>query len=228
MQGIARGAIAVLLGQLVCCAASAADIRLDPDRSGPTSTILLSGPVIKGDLIGMQDAIEQTRRGRPGKPIVVVLDSPGGHHFEGMLIALLLKRQGIGTVVPPGASCVSACSSIFFGGFNAKAGKPNRVAYETAQVGVHRMRRADGRDASAQEAERVVGGAGWFLDQMGVSRSLQIKFFATPATSMYYLTAADMFGTSIEVRSAASAPNFKMQISPAAIGVNAKPKTLPQ
>ena len=89
------------------------------------------------------------------------------------------------------------------------AGKPDLVAHEMSQVGVYRMRRADGH-----EAERVVGGAGRVLDQVDTSELLQIKVFVTDPSREYHSIPEDMIHTGNEVRGASSAPNDGMLISP--------------
>jgi hypothetical protein len=166
--------------------ANAADIRLDVARNPAAAMISLTGPVAKGDLMKVQEAVEAAIRQRRDKPIVLALNSPGGNHFEGMLIGLFLKRKGVGTVLLPGALCASACAPIFFGGSDAKTGKPNRVAYATSQLGVHRMARVDGREMSLEESERVVGGAGWFLNEVRVSKAVTTKLFETASSAMYF------------------------------------------
>ncbi|MFD0937828.1 hypothetical protein ACFQ12_21935 [Methylobacterium trifolii] len=198
----------MLVASLVPAGARAADIALDLGHSTSASLVRLSGTILPRELYKVEDVVAEARQKRPGKPIVFVLNSRGGHHFEGMVIGLFLKRKGIGTAIPPGATCESACGSIFFGGSNARTGKPDRVVYEGGRLGVHRWRRADGGQLTVQESDRAQGGAAWFLDQVAISKAVQTKVFETPPASMYYLTAEDLAGSTIPLRSAAAAPKM--------------------
>jgi hypothetical protein len=179
--------------------ARAAEIRVEAKADGP-ATIVLEGPITKADLPGMERAVEEARRKAPKRNIVLSLNSPGGAHFEGLRIGLLLRREGIGTLLPPGAGCASACSSIFFGGFDATTGKPNRVAYETARLGVHRMVRTEGRrEPTPEETKRVEHAAQKYFDEAGVPARIQAKVFETPPNELYVLTRADMIESGIAI-----------------------------
>lgn len=183
----------------------AAEITQDLAHNTPTTVVRLDGEIRRGESYKAQEVIEAVQAKRPGKPTVFVLNSAGGDHFEGMLVGLLLKRKGIGTAILPGAVCASACVSIFWGGFNAKTGKPDRVVYEGGRLGVHRWRRTDGGEPTEQDRDRFNGGVGWYFDQVGVSRVVRAKFFETPPSGMYFLTAEDMAGSGVAIRNAASA-----------------------
>jgi hypothetical protein len=136
--------------------------------------------------------IASGRRERRGlAAVTVTLDSPGGAHFEGLRLGLLLQRKGIGTRIMPRATCFSACASIFFGGFNRKTGKPNRVAHEGSRLGVHRMTHVSG--IWSAEIERRVGAAAqvYFAD-MRLSEKVRRMFTETPPHDIYILTLSDM------------------------------------
>lgn len=204
-----RVALSLLLACMLPGNTRAADIALDVAHSTSVSLVRFDGEIRRGESYKAQEVVDEVLAKRRGKPVVFLLNSPGGDHFEGMLVGLLLKRKGIGTAILPVATCASACSSIFWGGFNTKTGKPDRVVYEGGRLGVHRWRRVDGGEHTEQVRDRVNGGAGWYFDQVSVSPPVRAKFFEPPATSMYFLSTEDMTGSGIAVRSAASAPKVE-------------------
>jgi len=68
----------------------------------------------------MQEIVEGSRIKEP----LLTLNSPGGLQREALMIALLLRRKGVATVLLPEAICASACAYIFFGGFDLKTPGP--------------------------------------------------------------------------------------------------------
>ncbi|MFO1089310.1 MAG: hypothetical protein U1E46_06985 [Hyphomicrobiales bacterium] len=116
----AQKLIAGIIGILAVVApADAADIS----RSQDAYSVLLQGELVPGDasrLIAYADS--RTR--------LVVLDSPGGSLGEGLRLAQLIAGAGWNTIVPSGASCISACAISFMGG-------NERIVGLRAIVGVH-------------------------------------------------------------------------------------------
>ena len=115
----------------------AADVRIEENQN--PRTIHIFGKFLPQDFNRLDAMLEQMEKRRPLTDITVTLDSPGGAYFEGLRLGLLLHRKGIGTQIMPGATCFSACATIFFGGFDRKTGRPNRVAHEGSRLGVHRF-----------------------------------------------------------------------------------------
>ena len=169
----------------------AGDIRVDEKQDPPSVTIHIAGKFLQQDFNQLDAMLEQIERRRGLAAVTVTLDSPGGAHFEGLRLGLLLQRKGIGTRIMPGATCFSACASIFFGGFNRKTGKPNRVAHEGSRLGVHRMTHDSG--IWSAEIERRVGAAAqvYFAD-MRLSEKVRRMFTETPPHDIYILTPSDM------------------------------------
>ena len=192
---------ACLMGMLLS-PASAADIRVEAKPHPGPVMIHLEGKIVTGDLPRMENKLDEIAKQKPKAEIVLALNSPGGDHFEGLRIALLLRRKGVGTVLLPGSTCWSACSSIFFGGYNLQAGKPNRVVHETARLGVHQMTFTDGKPVPEHVHKRVFNAAQRFLVDMEISSRMQGKLFETDPKDIYVLTAADMAGSNITVRTA--------------------------
>ena len=114
----------------------AAYVRIEENQN--SRTIHIFGTFLPQDFNRLDGMLEQMEKRRPLTDITVTLDSTGGAHVEGVRLGLLLHRKGIGTQIMPGATCFSACAAIFFGGFDRKTGKPNRVAHEGSRLGVHR------------------------------------------------------------------------------------------
>ena len=68
------------------------------------------------------------------------------------------------------------------------------------------MVRADGGVANVEETTRVQGAARKFLDEVGISKSVQAKLFETEPKSMYFLSPSEMAETDITFsRSSAAA-----------------------
>jgi hypothetical protein len=100
--------------------ASAAEIRLEETQNPSAVTIHVSGKFVREDFHRLDAMLEKIEKRSPRALITVTLDSPGGAHFEALRTGLLLQRKGVGTRLLPGATCLSACASIFFGGFDRK------------------------------------------------------------------------------------------------------------
>jgi len=73
-------------------------------------TLILSGPVIQGDVQRFDDALAS----RPGITTVVLRNSWGGHIESGYRIGERIRAQGLSTMVS--GYCVSSCSRMFLGG----------------------------------------------------------------------------------------------------------------
>lgn len=195
---------AACLVWLLLAPAGAAELKAEASpQPGPTM-LSLHGEIVAGDLPRMEAKIEELERQKPGTPIVLALHSPGGDHFAGLRIALLLRRKGVATVVLPDRKCFSACSSVFFGGYDLKAGKPDRTAYETAQVGVHQMTMVPKRNKPIPEHARVrvFNAAQRTLTDLEVSLHIQGKLFDTDPKDIYLLTPDEMTASTIKVRKA--------------------------
>jgi hypothetical protein len=126
-----------------------------------------------------------------------------------MAVGRAVKQEGLPTAVVPGATCASACSKIFFGGFNRETGRPDRTAYGTARIGVHHWRhnlRVHGWDvtlpttpARTEEFKRKLH---LFDDEMRVSQQIRERGEQTSAAQVYFLTWLDMKGSEIARASA--------------------------
>jgi hypothetical protein len=88
------------------------------------------GPIILGDVDRLRDALAKAPRDNIGLK-VLLLNSPGGLVEEAFKMAAVMDSIGVGTIVPPGASCASACAAILF-----IAGRVHFVA-PGGKIGLH-------------------------------------------------------------------------------------------
>lgn len=94
----------------------------------------LPGVLFLTGAIKSNDSFELRRAMRDQKVELVVTASPGGNLYEGLQIAAILHDNGIGTYIPEGASCESACAKVFLGGVNRLV---------VGELGVHQFYRGD-------------------------------------------------------------------------------------
>jgi hypothetical protein len=183
----------------------AADVRVE--ENAQSVTIHIYGRFRAQDFNRLDAMLEQMEKRRALTDATVTLDSPGGSHFEALRLGLLLHRKGIGTQILPGATCFSACASVFFGGFDRKTGRPNRVAHEGSRLGVHRFKHIpDGRSRSptASDDARVLLAARSYFADMRISGKLLRMFEETPFDQIYIVTPSDMAESDITFVPAAS------------------------
>jgi hypothetical protein len=99
--------------------------------------VLLEGPIEKGDLDRLKAVVGAQRDKQFSKPPRLCLHSPGGSYREGLAIANYLMEHSIGTAVPAGGECYSACAIIFMGGTYPWKGEINRYLHVQAVLGFH-------------------------------------------------------------------------------------------
>jgi len=96
-----------LLTALFACSAATA---LAMETQVVNENLILSGPVIQGDI----DRFEQAVQTHPEIQVVVLRNSHGGHIQSGYTIGQRIRELGFSTVVS--GYCVSSCSRMFLGG----------------------------------------------------------------------------------------------------------------
>ena len=166
--------------------ARSAEIRFERSELLGSVVLALNGPIARGDLFKTVEALND-RRAKPG--LLMILNSPGGNQNEGLLIGHRLRRKGIGTVVPPGAWCASACALIFFGGVDQN-GKPRKIAFRGSAIGVHRP--TPYGNMNAVQAQRLHDGLIRYLSEVGVSNDIREKLFATEPAALYVLNETEL------------------------------------
>jgi len=102
------------LTTLAICMADAvlpADITVETWRG--KEVLRLTGSIDQGTAAKLEAAIGQVAPAAHGLPILL-LDSPGGSVVEALAMSRMMDEHLFHTVVPDGASCASACTSILF------------------------------------------------------------------------------------------------------------------
>ena len=123
-----------------------AEIDRQPDpEMGCFAT--LRGPIERGDadkvaaLISEREGLMRADFTYPREGARLCFDSPGGSLVEGVAIADLLRNAYVGTAVGRGATCESACSVAFMGGFYSSESdvgdEMDRIIHPTARLGFH-------------------------------------------------------------------------------------------
>jgi len=97
--------------------------------------VAMQGSVTSDSSSGFNDVVRKAAANRCGKPLVLLLESPGGLLFDGIELGEQVRAQGLHTVARYG--CASACSLIFLGGVE-------RVLWGSrAAIGLHQPRQSD-------------------------------------------------------------------------------------
>lgn len=110
---------------------------------------------ITGEL-NFNDALTFLRKTESLKKAVVLLRSPGGNAIAGVLIGRAIRKKGFLTVVPPKASCASACALAWLGGARRFMGKNAQIGFHAAYT-LRGGRARRSRSANAALAEYVNG-----------------------------------------------------------------------
>ena len=170
-------AVALWAGAAFPMGAHAADMRVTTLPGTDQKALILSGQLDHGDDYRfLRLALEnpETRS--------VLLSSPGGSLDAGLVMAAAFRRMNFVTIVPPRATCASACALAWLGG-------TRRMVSETGRVGFHAA--YNRKDGKAQESG--VGNAliGSFLNEIGLKRSAIIYITQAPPEGMQWLTIQD-------------------------------------
>lgn len=73
------------------------------------TTLILSGPVVDGDLAHLRDALQDTTLRQ-----VLLHQSPGGDSSTGLRLGHEIRQAGLNTLLS--GQCASACGYMFLGG----------------------------------------------------------------------------------------------------------------
>ncbi|MEC3862510.1 hypothetical protein VK792_14550 [Mesobacterium sp. TK19101] len=152
-----RTCLALLLTLFAAGVSQAATVTKGDSRACPAR---LTGAIAAGDLekVKALDGVWPEPLDPTTAHQVVCLDSPGGSFAEAMRIAAHFYDVGIGTRLPEGAQCLSACAVLFMSGtryFYEGVGNgrsSHRNMHFTAQLGFHRPQLSLGRDGQFDAA----------------------------------------------------------------------------
>lgn len=196
-----------LVGTLSCIvasvlASSASAITIEQRVVGGQSILMVTGEFQRPDGDKFKRAAE-----RAGRIDEVWFSSPGGNVMAALEIGRYLRKSGLATRVPSGASCASACTYAFIGGVF-------RAVDPKAKVGVHNST-VSGNDELLSMVTRTIrekGAAGAYivvnlvermaasiaaeqaryLMEMTVSSELMRPITGTYSVDMYWLTPAEL------------------------------------
>lgn len=119
----------LILALLAICRDSARALEFSLENPG-LPAVKVRGRIVEGDAARLKEMLTQIPRDRFGLKHLH-LDSVGGSVEEAFRMADVMDAVGVSTLVPPNASCASACASILF-----IAGRLHIVA-PRGQVGFH-------------------------------------------------------------------------------------------
>lgn len=188
-------ALAALATQVLPAPTKAAEIVL---RGTPEMHCFatLRGQIVPGDADKLESIIK-ARLGERGSRLC--LDSPGGSMIEGVKLAQLLIGFRMGTAIPKGARCESACALAFMGGRrndeNDRGDHPDRKLHPLGKLGFHAtaLTVPEGQytEATVTKAYNLASqGLSEILLMMTADefpRSLLIDMLATPNNQMMYV-----------------------------------------
>ena len=146
--------------------------------SDEMAVILGVGAIQSGD----DERLRQAIRTLPGREGVLALDSEGGLVLPALDMADVVARFRIPVVVGQNAMCASACFLIF-------AASPNRIADETARIGVHSASlHAQENAATMALTTALARDAATY----GVAHAIVGRLVTTPPNEMAWLTHAEL------------------------------------
>jgi hypothetical protein len=159
-------------------ASSAATIQSFPaDKNDKSNAVVISGEIVDGDLEKFTNAIKKLNF---NKPIMVLLDGPGGSFLEGIDIGRIINKQQMNTVAV--GECASACAYIWLAGKRAIIDTDKQ-----ARVGFHSPYYVDkfGNKKSDNSASAILGA---YLKEIGAGYGLIFYATSVDGDSIKWLT----------------------------------------
>lgn len=101
-------------------------------RAAPVEVLMIKGPITQKHESAVREHRETLR--------YLVLDTKGGNMQFAYNIMTIISHYNVITVIPPGASCESACTVIFQAGKQRHAGKDSILVYHAARFDSRFMR----------------------------------------------------------------------------------------
>lgn len=106
------------------------DLKTEAELGLTIATI--KGSFVPGDSLKLRAKLATAQ---VGTVIIVHLDAQGGSLSEAAAIGRFFHRNGIGTVVPPGARCFTPCPIAFVGGYDSTARQKSQLKHSTGAIG---------------------------------------------------------------------------------------------
>lgn len=128
--------------------AQAAEIEILQEKKLPYAeiakgecTIRLTGVIEPGDAEKLEKVVQSRfdSKTSPTHGDSLCLDGPGGSLDAAVTMAMRLRASSVSAIVPPNASCLSACAVVFMGGSSRqnRIAKNARFMFATSRVGFH-------------------------------------------------------------------------------------------
>jgi hypothetical protein len=112
---------------LIVSTASAADIST-VSTGTPLDLIVVRGEILPGDADRFVAIVDSVSVG------AVLLESPGGNLFDGLVIGRAIRESGLTTGVAPDTACASACALAWLGGTTRYMDPSALVGFHAAYV----------------------------------------------------------------------------------------------
>lgn len=179
-NAVVRPAYGLAIGfvMLLCCwgfladAVQSAEMEIVASETGPALIL------VKGDL-DLTDAVQFTRLAEGVEEATVFLQSPGGVIFAGLSMGKTIRQKGFVTVVPPAASCISACALAWLGGAERFMAENSRIGFHAAYVVKY------GRRRTSAEAQAVIAK---YLQELQLPQRAVDYVTSAPPQGLYMLT----------------------------------------
>jgi hypothetical protein len=167
---------------LALLASSAGAMEFVTDELLPGLMVVIgAGDIVAGDAERLRLALASADRDDTGNKLLA-LNSPGGNVGAALLMADVINEIGVSTVVPPGATCASACASVVF-----VAGE-YRVVIDGGVLGMHSCY----SEASGEPADWCNEGIAMRAVGEGTAHgSIMAFLLAAGPDDMIYFSAAD-------------------------------------
>lgn len=169
-----------------------------------THVFAYTGPVEAGDSQRLRKRLTQHLSNtnvfcETEMPAVIYLDSPGGNFSEGIKLAALFRQLGVGTIISPGAECLSACAVAFLGGTRHLCLDSDTGGYRRlmpgARLGFHAPRLLlPNRNYNNQQvtaaydtAVKQVGQLVSEINKAGIPSSLIVEMLSKGVSEFYFI-----------------------------------------
>lgn len=184
VRGLALG-LAVLLWclGLFANAAQAAEMKTVTSGSGPALIL------VKGEL-DLSDAVQFAKLAEDIEEATVFLQSSGGAIFAGLSMGKTIREKGFVTVVPPAASCISACALAWLGGIERVMAENSRIGFHAAYVVKY------GRLRTSETAQAVIAK---YLQELQLPPRAVDYVTSAPPQGLYMLTLSRARDLGLEV-----------------------------
>jgi hypothetical protein len=119
----------LILAALLSASPAAAEVKYFPKTDSTLATILVTDDITTDDIEAFAKALDAIQA---KDEAYVRLDSRGGYASAGIAIGDLVRNSGMTTWVDDGATCASACGTIWIAGSRKRAGADSHIGFHGA------------------------------------------------------------------------------------------------